>query len=154
MDRTSTHFPILAAVVARTTGPVLELGCGDYSTPMLHLLCRDRRLVSLEADAGWLARFADLASERHELVRVADWAGAEILDCGEWDVALVDHAPGNRRVPEIRRLMHRARFIVVHDTEDPGYGYESVLPEFTHRFDYKRLDPWTTVVSMFEEFVP
>lgn len=154
MDPTSTHFPILAACVARTSGPVIELGCGDYSTPMLHLLCKNRLLVSVESDASWLARYEDLKSPNHELSLVRDWSSASRIEERTWDVALVDHAPGERRVPEIRRLMHRAKFIVVHDTEDPGYGYETVLPEFRYRYDYKRLRPWTTVVSMTEEFLP
>jgi hypothetical protein len=138
--------------VARTGGPVLELGCGDYSTPLLHLLCRNRPLVSVETDRGWLERYSDLRTKDHEFHLAQDWAGAAIIDQREWDVALVDHAPGERRVPEIRRLINRARFIVVHDTEDGGYGYDRVLPEFKYRFDFKRWEPWTSVVSMVEEF--
>jgi len=147
-DPASTHIPLLAACVARTSGPVLELGCGDYSTPLLHWLCRGRRLVTLESDAAWLARYEDLRSPTHELLHVPDWASARPIDEGPWDVALIDHAPGARRVPDIRRLMHRATFLVVHDTEDPDYGYESVLPQFRHRHDDRRVRPWTTVVSM------
>jgi len=154
MDATSTHFPILAACVARTTGPVLELGCGDYSTPMLHLLCRNRRLVSIDSDANWLSRYEDFRSSTHELVHASDWANAGVIDANSWDVALVDHAPGTRRAPEIQRLMHRAKFIVIHDTEDPNYGYEPILSQFKFRYDYTRLKPWTSVVSMTEEFRP
>jgi hypothetical protein len=121
---------------------------------MLHLLCRNRPLVSIETDASWLGRYADLENKDHQFHHVQDWDSAEIIDRGEWDVAFVDHAPGNRRVPEIRRLMKNTRLIVIHDTEDAGYGFESVLPEFKYRFDYKRWEPWTTVVSMSESFEP
>ena len=156
MDPWGTHFPILAACVARTKGPVLELGCGWYSTFMLHLLCSPgkRRLVSLEARREWLEKFKDLRTDSHELHRVEDMDRFTLIDEVDWDVALVDHSPGTRRVREIERLKKRARHIVVHDTEDPSYGYEKILPRFKYRYDYKRLTPWTSVVSDFEPFVP
>jgi hypothetical protein len=151
MDRTGTHFPILAACVASTKGRVLELGCGDYSTPMLHFLCKGRPLVSIDTDAKWLARFEDLKNPDHVFHLAVDFGSVALIDEGLWVVTLIDHAPALRRVVDIRRLMHRSKFLVVHDTEDLGYGYEAVLPEFKFRHDYKRWDCWTTVVSMYEK---
>lgn len=156
MDSKSTHFPILAACTVRTTGPVLELGCGDYSTPMLHYICNGRRLVSLDHDPGWLERYRDLESHNHSLHLVTDWAAMKMIDNEEWDVAFVDHAPAQQRVYEIKRLMDRAQYIVIHDTEDPGgiYNYEAILPAFKYRYDCKRWPTWTSVVSMFRDFAP
>ena len=34
----ATRQPLLALAVAQTDGPILELGCGHYSTPLLHAL--------------------------------------------------------------------------------------------------------------------
>lgn len=47
-----THIPILAAVVAMTDGPVLELGTGLNSTPLLSEMCfhMSRDLYSIETD--------------------------------------------------------------------------------------------------------
>ncbi len=69
IEAAGSHFPVLAAAVARTAGqgPVLELGMGDYSTPMLHLLCHDRLLVSADNSARWVARYEAFRSPRHEL---------------------------------------------------------------------------------------
>lgn len=36
--------------------------------------------------------------------------------------------------------------MVVHDTEDVTV-YEPVLSQFKYRYDYKRMKPWTTIVS-------
>lgn len=49
----STHLAVLMEAVRRTAGPVLELGVGLYSTPVLHWLCypTNRRLVSYDSDA-------------------------------------------------------------------------------------------------------
>jgi len=154
MDTKSTHLPILASSVARTSGPVLELGCGDYSTPLLHHLCNGRPLVSLEHDPVWLSRYKDLETPWHKIQLVLDWAAAKVIDETKWGVAFVDHAPAQQRVHEIRRLKNQAELIVIHDTEDPGgtYNYASVLPEFKYRYDCKRWPTWTSVVSMFREF--
>jgi hypothetical protein len=54
-----THIaPLLTAVLA-TDGPVLELGCGDFSTPLLHAICakQNRLLVSTDTDKAWLELF-------------------------------------------------------------------------------------------------
>lgn len=154
IDGYATHYAVLAACVARTQGPVLELGCGNYSTPMLHLMCRDRKLVSLDNTPEWLSNFSELRTPRHEIHQVDRWDDCKWIDEGFWDVVFVDHSPPERRILELRRLMHRARYIVVHDTEDPCYLYESVFPDFKHRYDYRLLDPWTTVLSNFEPFLP
>jgi len=156
MDKEGTHFPILAACVARTQGPVLELGCGEYSTPMLHFLCNGRRLVSLEDDPDWINKYKELETNWHTLQFVDKWADARIIDEVKWDVAFVDHAPAEQRIQEIKRLKNLAKHIVIHDTENPNgiYKYDSILPEFKFRFDFKKWSTWTSVVSMFEEFIP
>src|SRR2546428_14143418 len=58
IEATGSHFPVLAAAVARTAGqgPVLELGMGGYPTPMLHLLWHDPLLVRAANNARWVAR--------------------------------------------------------------------------------------------------
>jgi hypothetical protein len=148
-DPWSIHVPALAATVAATTGPVLELGCGLYSTPLLHLLCADRLLVSVEQDPGWASRFEDLrVPGRHELVLTRSWEDLAWLERVAWDVVFVDHAPARRRVVDLARLRSAARFLVVHDTEaDEQYGWEPLLSSFAHRADDRRARPWTTVVS-------
>lgn len=149
-----THFPLLAAIVRQITNdlPVLELGCGHFSTPMLHLMCVGQRLVTVETDAQWMSKFTDLKSDTHEFHHVPEdgWDAFTLLDKIRWGVAFVDHKPGDRRWKELRRLANTAEYVVCHDTEpqpwDPdrrGEGFK----HYKHRFDYKRYRPWTTVVS-------
>src|SRR3954465_681875 len=47
---TSTHFPLLIKLVQMTQGPILELGSGLFSTPLLHWLCfeQERELHTWE----------------------------------------------------------------------------------------------------------
>jgi predicted SPOUT superfamily RNA methylase MTH1 len=64
-----------------------------------------------------------------------------------WGVVFVDHRPGERRTVDIKRFSNKSDIIVVHDTEYIGYGYESVFSDFKYRFDYKRYNTYTTLVS-------
>ncbi len=152
MDCYATHMPIVAAIACKTKGPILEMGCGDYSTYLLHEMCRlkKRRLVSTDEKSDWLNKFRPLANDYHEFHFVKDWASFTLIDGIRWSMVLVDHAPGERRKVDILRLADDADFLIVHDSEEAGYQYETVLPNFKHRYDYKAMRPWTTVVSNFQ----
>ncbi len=107
----ATHQVILNEAVRRTTGPVIEFGCGEGSTVMLHEVCKEqnRRLVSVDNNPSWLSRY----KEKYE----TDWyrfyqvspvgCRGKYHDCNHWDpfiqtlvsspihwgVMFVDHAP-------------------------------------------------------------
>jgi predicted O-methyltransferase YrrM len=150
MDIYATHLPLLVAAVTHTAGPVLELGIGNYSTLLLHELCRSRTLVTLEmsTEREWLEKYYDLRTDGHVIEPVEHWAECKWLD-RDWGVAFIDHKPGEERVDTIARLANRAQIIVVHDTEEGGYKYEPILSRFQYRYDYKRMRPWTSAVSNF-----
>jgi len=150
-----SHYVALAAAICRCTSssPVLELGCGDGSTLLLHEMCRGvRTLVSADTDESWLNRFSFLRRPWHKFHLVQDWSSFSEIEQHDWSVALVDHAPGERRVEEIARLRDRCEFVVVHDTEkDLGvgtdYGYEPVFDTFKYITEYRLFRPYTVVVS-------
>jgi|KBSSwiStaDraftv2_1062776.scaffolds.fasta_scaffold29805_5 hypothetical protein len=154
VDGFGTHFVPLAAAVARTAGggPVLELGTGDHSTPLLHLMCHDRVLVSADSNEAWLRRYERFRSKRHELHYVSDWDQFALIEAHHWSVALVDCSPTHERVGLISRLRSRATFVIVHDTDTDTdaaalYGFESALNEFRYRSDYRVFRPFTSIVS-------
>jgi hypothetical protein len=152
-----THYPFLAAALAsRTTGPVLELGAGDWSTVMLHYMCeaQHRLLVTAESDADWLSKYHGLATSRHHLHHVPqeEWHTYPVAppsgEPARWGVVFVDCYPSKARGPLIERVRPYADLIVAHDTEMPEVnGYEPVLSSFAHRADFKLVTPWTTIVS-------
>src|SRR3990172_1807611 len=96
--RYGSHLPLLMRVMEITTGPVLELGAGIFSTPVLHWLCtRDhRQLVSMDNDPRFFKWAGGFANQYHKLELVDDWDKADIERA--WDVVLVDHSPSERRV--------------------------------------------------------
>ncbi len=148
--RYGSHLPLLMAAVQATRGPVLELGAGVFSTPILHWLCTlaERELVTYDNDMKYLNWAHNYANEYHALVHVANWGDADIER--PWAVALVDHSPSERRVVEIKRLAPFARYIVVHDTNgryERHYHYSTIWPLFPYHYTYAVVEPGTTVLS-------
>lgn len=163
-----SHVCILAAAVSRTTGPVLELGCGDASTPLLRYLCWNRRLVSADSDAEWLAKYSGYAGPNgagsHVFVHVGgehwldqDWDSMRGADSVGWGCVFIDCAPGEVRGELCERFRRSARFIVAHDSEKDyaaggNYGYEHVIKNFKFSSEFRRWRPYTLVLSDYEPF--
>ena len=145
-----SHLAPLTTAVLNTEGPILELGAGDTSTPLLHALCMPgrRRLVTVDTNRGWLGRYADLQTDWHRLVHASAERLEDVMATAErWGVVLVDHQPLERRAADILHLRSRAQVLVVHDVEDPAYEYKRALSQFRYTYTYNRFIPWTAVVS-------
>lgn len=165
-----TFFPILAALAARTNGPILELGAGDHSTPMLHLISRSgRRVVTAETDIQWLQKYGTYGTANHTFHLIvpdgekmrnghqlaawqAGWDAWDRIEQEHWSVALVDQAPGECRISTIKRLKGRCEFIIAHDSEEDygaggNYGYKEMKPLFKHVWEWRRFQPYTLVLS-------
>lgn len=170
-----THQQALMAAVARTTPnePVLELGIGEYSTPLLHEICeaQGRYLRTVTQDPVWYAKYKSFHREgRHDIIllpggrKLSTWQeGKRNLDPpphdprynndSHWEVVFVDQAPGNARVWSIEYLRPHTHIFVVHDAEErEHYGYGPIFDSFPHRKLYKRLKPHTILLSDWEPF--
>jgi len=144
-----SHLPVLMKVVAETEGPILELGCGLYSTTSLHWACwvPKRKLVTYENNPRFYEFLKRYETDFHEVHCITDWADIDIS--GPWSVAFVDHEPGLRRWQEVERLQH-SEYVVAHDTErrnDHKYGFSKVAPLFKYQFQHRGAFPNTTVFS-------
>jgi hypothetical protein len=147
---------VLAACIAKSHGPVLEIGAGLYSTPYLHGACAaaERALLTVDIDADWAAKFADMERAWHafevcsnigECERYADpWALA-FVDCGPLYVCPT-------RALALDRL-HHVPLVVLHDTEcdhlNQYPGLAEAMSEYRFRFDYRHkiFDNQTSVFS-------
>lgn len=149
MDGYATFLQGLAWALGRTTGAILELGAGDYSTPMLHGYCMatGRTLHTAEDDGEWFVITRDrFATDWHafstDLVRplFGMW----------WSVVFVDHGHGELRADSVKLARGRASYVVVHDTQPEvaaDYpGMDEALSAWPHRRDFTTYRPWTTVV--------
>lgn len=144
-----THIPVLIKALEQTTGPVLEMGMGISSTPLLHALCADRFLLSMDNDPAFIEMFRKFRTKTHQ-IELVNWEDAPII--GKWGVVLVDHKPDSRRKEDIKKLANLAEFLVVHDTQDPQYGYEEIYPLFKYRYDFTIHKVHTTVLSTFNDY--
>jgi hypothetical protein len=170
-----THQQALVAAVMRSSSnePVLELGVGEFSTPILHEICaaQGRYLRTLTEDPEWYNRYKQFAVPgRHDIHLLSGgrtlttwrqnaWAlkppapDPRFNNDQIWEVVFVDQAPGNARVWSIEELRQDAVIFVVHDTEAYGhYGYGPCFEKFKHVKHYQRIKPYTTVLSDWENF--
>ena len=147
-----THLGALMACMAKTTGDVLELGMGVFSTPYLHYACllANRKLVSYDSDKKWGKWLEYYRSPMHEINFVDNWDDADIEK--DWDVVLVDHDPSIRRKEDIKRLANHATYIVIHDSTKTyyhTYAYHEIYPLFKHRKVWDKDQRRTDVLSNF-----
>lgn len=148
-----SHLPVLMKAVELTTGPILELGCGLYSTTPLHWACyvAKRKLVTYENNPDFYEFLKRYATDWHEVHCIDSWETVDLS--GPWSVALVDHEAGKdskpRRVQEAAKLLH-AEYVVCHDTESRNekvHNWSRLFPLFKYRYWYRDARPNTTVFS-------
>ncbi len=151
----ATHIPLLSRAFDLSSGDILEVGTGFFSTTFLDWVCSfsGRKLVSYETSPKWYERAKRMQSDYHDIFFVEKWADIP-LDQKHWGLAFVDHDPHKERAVTIERLKDKADYIIVHDTEprsEKGYDYPRIYSLFKYRFDHKKVEPWTSVLSNFHE---
>ncbi|MBU0846436.1 hypothetical protein KKH23_04550 [Patescibacteria group bacterium] len=145
-----SHLPVLIRALKATTGPVVELGAGIYSTPILHALCEaeGRKLVTYENDPDFFEWASHYQSSFHDVRKVEIWADVDLAEVN-WAVAFVDHAPDEKRWQEVVRLTH-AEYVVCHDSNRGWrrkYNYEKAYPLFKYQKQYREKHPNTVILS-------
>jgi len=150
----ASHIPILAKMVMETTGDVLEVGAGLFSTPLLNQLLEGsgRRLITIESEKEWIDFLRPLANEYHTILKSDNNDLTGILDwCSRktWGLVFIDNHPDHLRHTFLQAVKSSAEFIVCHDTQEGhlfDIGWNETLSEFKYKLEVKHL-PWTTVVS-------
>jgi hypothetical protein len=143
-----SHYPILIKAVQETTGPVLELGTGVFSTPLLHWICGDRKLVSCESHPEYIDFLKQYETENHLVWKITEFweIPTRFLDDNKYGVVFIDHSPKRprQRADDAIRFVD-SELVVLHDTgrDLHKYGYERVFPLFKYRYDKNN----TTVLS-------
>lgn len=151
MDLVATHQRSIVAAAMRTTGPMLELGVGWYSTPLLHEIseAQQRPLETVDNNMDWLAQFMCLNTTAHQLKLIGWWGGLlSLLNHKSYGFCFVDQGQPADREYTVRSLLDRVDVFVFHDTEEgPAYGYNRVLPLFEYQWTDKCQQSWTTIAS-------
>jgi hypothetical protein len=142
-----SHLEPLLRCVFETNGPVLEIGMGYWSTPVLHIVCTalSRKLVSVETNEEW---GQSLESEYPHTRMGLDSLGE--LAKSQWSVVFVDSEIGENRAEIVKIFCQSADFIVVHDCNLPSVlgKLEAVLNTWNGTLQiFSTLNPSTAVLS-------
>ena len=167
-----SHRPLLYLALELTkqsTKKILELGCGEGSTPYLNKYIQDdnRNLISFDTNPEWLNKFSYMQSEKHKFVfqpdnftfdaknnewydrtpEITNWLD-EVTEDGV-SVCLVDHACGERRHSDIKRIYQKCDIMVIHDSEPQATGYmmNKIWNLFSYTLHFKKFGAWATLVS-------
>lgn len=156
----ANHRFLLWDALEATQGDVIEMGCGDGSTPWLAQYCSDegRKLFSYEGNQEWYNRMRQYEDRdfKINLLKDAD------INSSIWDhvaathpnpaVVLIDHAPGERRKIDVGLFLNKAQIVVMHDTEpaaDHGYQMRQFKAKFKYWVDHKSEGAWASMASNF-----
>jgi hypothetical protein len=133
----STHQPVLYTIAMKTSGPIIEFGCGHGSTDLLHEICKknQRLLISIDDDLDWLNKFSQKYSDSdswHQFFFVPGknqndpengehWTrfleDFELLKTNYFDLCFIDQSPWSGRVETLKHMKNRARFFILHDCD-------------------------------------
>lgn len=144
-----SHIPVLQQVLAASTGPVLELGAGLFSTPMLYWLCFDqgRELTSYDNNPDYTATL-----KKFNVNYIDDWDKVEVKP---YSVVFIDQAPFERRHIDAARFANAADYVVIHDSQrhlNQYSKYDTIYHLFKYKTVYRKTKPHTTVLSNFHDF--
>lgn len=143
-----SHLPALLSCVSKTIGPVVEIGVGHFSTPVLNAVCgaMDRQLYSIETDVEWLQHFKDMfrGSIHHNFLSSWPYKSEKVGVC------FIDDSPGGEnRANSFKQFLPVSQFVVVHDYHAEN---EEAIGPLLHGVDHKvwsDYSPPTLVASKF-----
>ena len=140
-----SHLPILSKLLTCTNGPILELGCGFFSTPILYwsALAKDQPFRSYEGNKEWAETMGG------PVQYVSSWDKANVLEF-RWALVFIDHGDAIQRKDQAIAVKDNTDFIVLHDSEprnDRHYKFSEIYDQFLYRFDYTLVTPHTTILS-------
>lgn len=164
-SHSGTHSVPLAITCMNTAGPVLEMGCGLYSTPLLHAICNKqvRRLHTVDHAEAWLKKFAHMKTRLHTFEHLKcgsfnvtfyefayrllprwtkriDDAWNQVGGGEHWSVVFLDQLPLSRRVKDIKRLRSSTDIFVIHNTNKLGNWLSEFWP-YLRSFKYYYIFP-------------
>ncbi len=149
MDPYATHLEVLIGTAAMTEGPILELGCGHYSTLPLAALAaaQNRQFKAQASNREWAAQFG-------ELVEVVDWNAwvPPLPDGGgKWGMVFLDSEEAVRdRVKRLPILADITDTVVMHDA-NVAYGvpgFKDLIAKYKQCLMFRRYVPWTACLHV------
>jgi hypothetical protein len=154
-----SHQPVLIHMLNTITeGSVLEIGIGNFSTPILNVICgkQGRDVLSIETDGNWVGWFAVYRNEKHD-IQFIDRNELIKLDNAffekKYAIAFIDGDIAGDRQVFINKV--KADYIIIHDTDcvvnntKNDFNYD--FSKFKHVYHFTSCTPMTSVLSNLDE---
>lgn len=114
-----THQPVLYEAIKRAIldmFPILELGCGKFSTELIHKTAGQRKVISVDSDAGWLDSCRkEYEGPMHEF-KLCSFEEMSTFK-GLYSVVFVDQGLWSSRLDSIKAYRYTSEFVVLHDSD-------------------------------------
>ena len=142
----ASHLPALFSCLLATSGAVLEVGAGGWSTPLLERFCKTagRSFISLEENEKWARELGSV------YVPADNMTIALQAQTGPWSIVFLDHN-GHRRAADALLFVDSAEYIVIHDYPSPDIFKALDEKRWKHQIVDKRARPWTLVLTQSDE---
>ena len=130
----ATHQPVLIELIKKTTGNIIECGCGEGSTKLIVNLIKgtNRKLISLESNKKWYNKYKNIECENHKLLFVdageknikstgVYWVefikNNKIIQNLDFEICLIDQSPWIARTHCLKYFKTKIKYIIVHDVD-------------------------------------
>lgn len=162
MNTWATHLPLLVRAVQMTKGPVIEVGGGLYSTPILTAMLQDRPLVTAETSEVWLERIREMDLHTNplhatrRLLSLDELSDPKVVGFSEFGLAFVDNFPDKSRAAVLQTMRRISAVVVMHDAGGEAQGVDmwsrmkgarESIESFKFFEYYTRLSPHTAIMS-------
>lgn len=169
-----THLPFINEIVKYTNGDILECGCGEGSTILLHqeIQNTNRKLVSLESNIEYFNKYSYLADSSHSLYYIEADNYDNVETGNKWvdfiqnnifnnfDVVFLDSSPWFSRKCCFDYFLNKAKIIIIHDFDYfpnnniIGYTTNVTLTNNNNKFQEKIECNLDGIVQNFKLYYP
>jgi hypothetical protein len=162
-DPYSTHIPYLISLLDKIKSfnlPILELGCGYGSTPILHKYCIENKikLITLDNNVEWLNKIKNYfpENEYHKYISVLNWKEElNNLKNNKYSLVFIDQSPWEARTLSLNIFKSISEYILIHDCDyfptNKIFGKE-LAPIVSEQFLGER--DYSDVFKYYKEYFP
>jgi hypothetical protein len=120
-----THQPVLYTMLKQTSGPILELGCGDGSTELIHLFGEkyNRKIITVESNLEWMNKYkSKYENDNHKFIftdhNIESWnKTSDTFKENQWGLVFIDQGFWEARAYSFTQLKNNSDYLILHDCD-------------------------------------